>query len=107
MYVRSCDNCYWMGRPVQADEILLQLHVVIESFEKWALDFVGPIFPMSRKKCILVCIDYVTKWVGFKPILHANEQSVVDFLFGDIFTRFGVPREIVTDQGTQFTSNLV
>jgi transposase InsO family protein len=32
---------------------------------------------------------------------------VVDFLFNDIFTRFGVPREIVTDQGTQFTSNFV
>jgi transposase InsO family protein len=32
---------------------------------------------------------------------------VVDFLFNDIFTRFGVPREIVTDQGTQFTSHLV
>jgi transposase InsO family protein len=32
---------------------------------------------------------------------------VVDFLFNDIFTRFGVPQEIVTDQGTQFTSNLI
>jgi transposase InsO family protein len=32
---------------------------------------------------------------------------VVDFLFNDIFTRFLIPQEIVTDQGTQFTSNLV
>jgi transposase InsO family protein len=55
----------------------------------------------------LVCTDYVTKWVEAKPLLHANEQVVVYFLFEDIFTHFGVPREIVTDQGTQFTSNLV
>jgi hypothetical protein len=97
-----------MGRPVQSDDMPLQTQVLIESFEKCTLDFVGPIFPMSRKKSyILVCNDYATKWVEFKPLLHDNEQYVVDFLFEDIFTHFGVPREIVIDQGTQFTSNLV
>jgi transposase InsO family protein len=49
----------------------------------------------------------VTKWVETKSLPTASEQSVVDFLFNDIFTRFFVPQEIVTDQGTQFTSNLV
>ena len=42
-----------------------------------------------------------------KAFLRDTEQVVVDFLHDDIFTRFGVPREIVTDQGTQFTSHLV
>jgi hypothetical protein len=56
---------------------------------------------------ILVCTDYVTKWVEAKSLPATSEQSVVEFLFNEIFTRFGVPREIVTDQGTQFTSNLV
>jgi hypothetical protein len=89
-----------MGRPVQADEIPLQPQVLIDPFEKWALDFVGPISPTSRKKrYILVCIDYVTKWVEEKSLYQASEKSVVDFLFEDIFTCFGVPREIVTDQG--------
>jgi transposase InsO family protein len=60
-----------------------------------------------RKNYILVCTNYVTKWVEAKAFYSANEQSVVDFLFEDIFTRFGVPQEIVTDQGTKFTSNLV
>ena len=57
------------------------------------MDFVGPINPPSRqKKYILVCTDYVTKWVEAKPLLSATEASVVNFLFEDIFTRFGVPR---------------
>jgi transposase InsO family protein len=86
----------------------LHTQVMIEPFEKWALDFVGPISPMSRKNnYILVCTDYVTKWVEAKSLFRATEKSVVEFIYEDIFTRFGVPREIVTDQGTQFTSKLM
>ena len=50
---------------------------------------------------------YVTKWVEAKALVSATENSVVNFLYEDVFTRFGVPREIMTDQGSQFTSNLV
>ena len=86
----------------------LQPQVLIEPFEKWELDFVGPINLESKKKrYILVCTDYVTKWVEAKAVPRATEQVVVDFLHEDIFTQFGIPREIVTDQGTQFTSHLV
>jgi len=48
---------------------------------------------------IWVCMDYVTKWVEDKSLYSANEQFV-DFMFEEIFTHFGVPRDIVTDQGT-------
>eukprot|EP00253_Pinus_taeda_P035345 PITA_35345 len=83
-----------------------QVH--LEPFEKWALDFIGPINPTSKgKKYILVCTDYVTKWVEAKALVRATEQTVVNFLFEEIFVSYGVPREIVTDQGTQFTSKLV
>jgi len=86
----------------------LQPQVLIEPFEKWALDFIGPINPPSKqKKYILVCTDYVTKWVEAKALPSATENSVVNFLFEDIFTRFGVPRGIVIDQGSQLTSNLM
>jgi len=86
----------------------LQIQVLIEPFEKWALDFIGPINPPSKqKKYILVCTDYVTKWVEAKALPFANENPVVNFIFEDIFTCFGVPREILKDQGSQFTSNMV
>ena len=86
----------------------LQPQVMIEPFEKWALDFVGPISPMSCKKnYILVCTDYVMKWIESKALFQATEKYVVEFVYEEIFTWFGAPREIVTNQGTQFTSKLV
>ena len=79
---------------------------MIEPFEKWALNFVGEISPMShKKKYILVCTDYVTKWVEAKALFRATDKSVVEFIYEYIFTHFGVPREIVTDQGTQIILN--
>ena len=81
-----------MGRPTVADEIPLRPQVVIEPFDKWALDFAGPIAPMSRKKkCILVCIDFVTKWVEAKALYQATKKSVIEFMYEEIFTRFSVP----------------
>ena len=81
-----------MGKLVQFDEMPLQPQVLLESFERWDLDFVVPITSMSKKKrYILVCTDYVTKWVEAKALYQANEQLVVSFIFEEIFTRFGVP----------------
>jgi hypothetical protein len=69
-----------MRKPTVVDEMPLQYQVVIEPFEKWAMDFVGPTNPMfRRKKYILVYIDYVTKWVEAKSLYSASEQYVVDF----------------------------
>ena len=97
-----------MGNPTARDQMPLQAQVFMEPFKKWALDFVGPINPASKKKkYILVCTDYVTKWVEENDLPAASEQSKVDFLFNDIFTRFGVPRENVSDNGSLFISNLV
>ena len=42
----------------------------------------------------------MTKWVEAKAVPREIEQVVVDFLHEDIYTRFGIPREIVRDQGT-------
>ena len=37
-------------------------------------------------------------------LVEANDQAVIDFLYAEIFTRLGVPREIVTDGGPKFVS---
>jgi hypothetical protein len=41
-YVQTYDSCQRMGKPGQVDEIPLKEQVVVEPFERWTLDFVGP-----------------------------------------------------------------
>ena len=47
-YVQSCDSCQRMGHPNKTDQMPLQPQVVVEPFDRWALDFVGPISLLSR-----------------------------------------------------------
>lgn len=54
-----------------------------------------------------MCTDYLTKWAETKVIKVATKEKVAEFLRENIFYRFGYPRELVTDQGSQFTSNLI
>ena len=65
----------------------LNTQVLVKTIEKLALEVVGTIILMLRKKIyILVFIDYVTKWVEAKSFLKDNEQVVDKFLYEYIFT---------------------
>ena len=89
-----------MGQPNRLDQMPLQPKLVVEPFDRWALDFVCPINPHSRQKSyILVCTDYMTKWVEFVALVKIDDLAVIDFLYGEIFTCFRVPKEVVIDGG--------
>lgn len=63
---RKCDRYQRMGLPTKSDEMLLHQQVVVTPFDKWGMDFIGPIDPPSNGKSYnLVFTDYLTKWVGF------------------------------------------
>ncbi|RVW81117.1 Gag-Pol polyprotein [Vitis vinifera] len=62
----------------------------------------GP-FPMSfGNSYILVGVDYVSKWVEAIPCKHNDHRVVLKFLKENIFSRFGVPKAIISDGGTHF-----
>jgi len=73
-----------------------------EVFDVWGIDFMGP-FPISFGfTYILLVIDYVSKWVEVKATKTNDARIVVYFVRSHIFCKFGVPRAINSDQGTNF-----
>lgn len=56
-------------------------------------------------KFILVVVDYFTNWIEAEPLATITSSKIVNFYWRMIVCRFGVPRAIVSDNETQFTSN--
>ena len=73
-------------------------------FQQWGLNFIGEINPHSsgEHRWILVATDYFTKWIEAIPTKKADHHVVMKFLTENIFTRFGYPHELVTDNATAF-----
>ncbi|VFQ82710.1 unnamed protein product [Cuscuta campestris] len=51
---------------------------------------------------LVVAIDYFTKWVEAAPVPTITAEQMTKFVSKQILCRFGVPQQIITDNGTQF-----
>lgn len=99
-FVKSCDKCQRTGSISKKNEMPLNIILEVEPFDCWAIDFMGP-FPWSYSNLyISVSVDYVTKWVEAIASTANDAHTVVKFLKKNIFSRFGVPRVLISDRGS-------
>ncbi|GJT42089.1 reverse transcriptase domain-containing protein [Tanacetum coccineum] len=75
-------------------------------FYKWGIDIAGP-FPEGpgKVKFLIVAMDYFTKWIEAKPVATITGNQVKKFVWENIVCRFGLPGEIISDNGKQFRDN--
>ncbi|GJV44876.1 reverse transcriptase domain-containing protein [Tanacetum coccineum] len=59
----------------------------------------------GKVKFLMVAIDYFTKWIKAKPVATITEAQVKKFVWDNIVCRFGLPGEIIFDNGKQFRDN--
>nr|GEX32357.1 reverse transcriptase domain-containing protein [Tanacetum cinerariifolium] len=91
---------------LQRDEIPQNAIQVLEIFDVWGIDFMGP-FPCSRgNKYILVAVDYLSKWVEAKA-LPTNDARVVCKILKSLFARFGTPRAIISDRDPSGSGRII
>ena len=86
---------------------MVPLPIISEPFRRMAMDIVGPL-PRSRSgnRFVLVLCDYATRYLEAVPMRTVDAEAVADELV-KVFSRVGIPEEILTDQGTNFTSKLL
>ncbi|RDX65592.1 Pro-Pol polyprotein, partial [Mucuna pruriens] len=101
-FVSTCDKCQKAGVANKKHEMPQQTILFCEVFDVWGIDFMGP-FPISNGySYILLVVDYVSKWVEAIATKTNDAKVVMDFLKSNIFCRFGVPKALVSDQGSHF-----
>nr|GEX69553.1 reverse transcriptase domain-containing protein [Tanacetum cinerariifolium] len=101
--VKRYDSCQCQGKASQKDEMPHNFIQICEIFNVWGIDFMG-LFPSSKgNKYILVAVDYLSKWVEVKA-LPTNDARVVKFL-KSLFSQFGTPKALISDQGTHFCND--
>ena len=108
-FCQSCDICQRIVNkgsmrkaPVQSEP---WVHI---PFDKVAIDLIGPLYPVTNrgKRYILTVVDYATRYPEAVPLEKIDTESIAEALMG-IFSRVGFPREILSDNGTQFVSQVM
>ncbi|CAF2961342.1 unnamed protein product [Rotaria sp. Silwood2] len=107
-HILSCLNCR-KNKPSRRkpDGHLQSIEPPRGVWERLAMDYVGPV-PQSKsgKKYIIVLTDLFSKFVVTKAVYDNTSTTAARFLLYDVFMIYGVPLEIITDNGRHFTSSL-
>ncbi|KAL2641652.1 hypothetical protein R1flu_009239 [Riccia fluitans] len=109
-YIKKCDGCQRVDKPTATTHWPFNPILPLAPFEKWEIDFVGPIQPTTKKtrrRYILIAIDYATKWVEAEATKKDDTVTIAAFLHKNIITRFDCPLELVSDRGTHFLNNTI
>ena len=83
-----------LTRPQKLDH--MELHPILSQapFEKWGLDYVGPIKPTTygtQAHYIVVATDYFTKWVEARVVRHADAQALHDLYMNKSYVTLVAP----------------
>uniref|UniRef100_H3BGA0 Gypsy retrotransposon integrase-like protein 1 n=1 Tax=Latimeria chalumnae TaxID=7897 RepID=H3BGA0_LATCH len=122
-------GCYWWPSMKQVVEDCLQLCLVCAQmnplprakqvqlgdplvphgpWDALQIDYIGPLPPAKGGyKHILVVVDIFTRWVEAFPTRRNDAFTTAKVLWEQIFTWWGFPRRIESDNGTHFTAEVM
>ena len=109
LFCRSCDLCQKTTPKGRVPHVPLNKMPLIDTpFQRVAIDLVGPFSPITerRNRYILTMVDYATRYPEAIALPSIDTECVAEGLI-EIFSRVGVPCEILSDRGSQFMSQVM
>ena len=108
-FCRSCNICQRTIPKGKVPKVHLgEMPIIDIPFKRVAVDIIGPIFPATDRKnrYILTMVDFATRYPEAVPLKDVTTETVAEALI-NMFSRLGVPEELLSDQGAQFTSSMM
>uniref|UniRef100_A0A2N9FQF2 RNA-directed DNA polymerase n=1 Tax=Fagus sylvatica TaxID=28930 RepID=A0A2N9FQF2_FAGSY len=101
-FCKRCLECQKLGRVTRRNMMPMSPILEIEVFDCWGIDFMGP-FPQSFGNLyILLAVDYISKWVETIACKVNDHKVVLKFFKEHIFSLFGMPKAVISDNGKHF-----
>jgi transposase InsO family protein len=106
--LNACSPCAQYHRGGPPKQVKLKPLVTGNPGERLGVDITGP-HPRSRNgfRYMLTVIDHFTKWAEAYPLREHTAPTVAKTLVAQWISRFGCPKQILSDQGPEFTSQLL
>ena len=106
-HTRSCEVCQRCSKTNSRKVPLMERQVMSEPFEVLAFDLVGP-FPPAKYgyRYVLTAICMGSKWPEAIPLKTQTAKAVASGMM-EVFSRTGIPLQLLSDQGSQFLGSLV
>lgn len=108
-YVASCDACQRTTPKGRIGKVPLVTPPLIDTcFRRIAVDLIGPLDPVTDRgnRYILTIVDLATRYPEAVALPRIEAERVAEAMV-DVFSRLGVPNEILSDNGTQFISGVM
>ena len=108
-FVRKCESCQMNKRAPPKSKAPMELTTTsTRPLERLSVDIVCP-YPttVSGKRFVITAQDDLTRFAFSFPVPNHEAETVANVLAKHIFTKFGIPEIILTDQGTEFMSKLM
>ncbi len=103
----ACRECQLVNPPASPKAPLRPLPLMQVPFERIGMDLIGPLERSARgHRFALVLVVYATRYPEAVALRNISAKSVAEALFSMI-SREGIPKEILTDQGTAFMSRTI
>ena len=108
-WCKNCKVCLTRrdtSKPIKAP--LKPIPPPLAPMEMTAMDILGPFKEtIDGNKYILVFSDYFTRWPEAFAIKNQTAEVIAQKFVEEIVFRYGVPKKLLTDQGANFTGNIL
>ena len=107
-WITQCAACVQKQKPLKSNRAPMKVYNVGAPMERIAMDIMGPLPISNRGNKYILCVgDYFTKWTTAIALPNQEAHTVATALIENVFSLFGLPRQLHTDQGRNFESKLI